>query len=128
MLTNFGNSVIQTESMRTKMTATISDEFYMSPANVQIINTSETKLNVEIKPGKSSDIFAAGVIFLQLVNGGRPTDEDRGYMLWDHQTEFQNQIEAARQKFKDYPNGPALIDYLVEHVLTADRDECRLCS
>ena len=70
MLGNFGNSNIQEETSGTRATFTLSDAYYLSHENVERVKCKE-----QIVPGKQCDIFAAGVMFLEICSGARQGEE-----------------------------------------------------
>ena len=65
MLGNFGNAVIQNENVSTKTSITISDPYYMSPEDVKVYRGEDY---LAVRPGKKSDIFALGVLMLEMCN------------------------------------------------------------
>lgn len=65
MLGNYGNAIIQKSNAATKATSTLNDPYYMSPENVYIYRNEDSNA---IKPGKKSDIYALGVLLLEICN------------------------------------------------------------
>ena len=55
------------------------------------------KHEVEISPNKKNDVFAAGILFLQMLNGGRPEiDANAMTMVWNEPEEFNAMMERAK--------------------------------
>lgn len=78
---------------------------------------------VEIQSNRKNDIFAAGVLFLQMAFGGRPDfEEASNVIVWNEKDHFKRLVEKATDLFKTYEDGLALIAYLQKNVFT-ERDE-----
>ena len=60
LLANFGNSKVQDMNQSTRSTFTISDEYYMTPENIELINATMDK-DKDGKPIKKEDSEKAAI-------------------------------------------------------------------
>lgn len=66
-------------------TTSISDPYYMAPENILDYREGD---NTPIKPGKKSDVFALGVLLLEMANLERlGEDEIEGAALYELRSE-----------------------------------------
>ena len=108
----------------TRSTFTISDPYYMTPENIELINavqkgdkTNPTKEKASIKPGKQCDIFAAGILLLEMCHGERPIDEKKteDIMLYEHKTHFKQGVDSMKNHFK---HDPDFANFIETRILT----------
>ena len=111
-------------------TMTISDEYYLNPENIGRM-LSDEKGKQHILPGKKADIFAIGIMFLEIIHGERPQIDDKDgkeFMLWNETATFNAAIEVMNTRFANYPGGPELTDYVKTRILNEDKDQVPKCS
>ena len=135
LLGNFGNAKIQENSAITQETFTISDEYYLSYENIERClqvdesnKESQKKEKRVIKPSKQCDIFAAGIMLMEICAGRRPGDESKDFMLVNEADMFQEGKTAMDQVFKDYPGGDEFTTYIKERILVKIDQAAPLCS
>lgn len=98
MLGNFGNTIVQSHGVATASTMCVSDTYYMSPENIMLFrpNGAETDLKElqPVKPGKKSDIFALGIILLELCCLIRTAeDTENAIALYEKQVAYNYMLE-----------------------------------
>lgn len=142
MLANFGNAAVQEESASTKATITLSDPYYLSPENLKLFREEGGE---KLKPGKKSDVWALGILLLELCNLERMGDgnEVEGHVLYEyrdapadsewpvkHPSQEANEpiiphydimIDQAKAR---YPN----LAHIIDAVLVEEKNARPLCS
>ena len=64
VLANFGNSRAQIVEAKTRGTFSVGQSYYVSPENLPAFLS-----NSQIKPGKKSDVYALGVVLVEMCVG-----------------------------------------------------------
>lgn len=103
----------------------ISAPYYMAPENIEEYRSGT---NAPIAPGKKSDIFALGVLLLEMCNLSRSGEEEvDGVALYELREEnnrkprFTEMVRYAKENYKD-------LSKVIDAVLEPDKDKRPSCA